>query len=176
MRTRRSARLLILNASHNLLLFRFVHTQDALAGHAYWATPGGGVEEGESFEQAALRELYEETGIRRNDPGPSRRERCFVMALPSGERVQAHERFFIINVSGDEIDTLGWSENEKSVIASYLLWRIWQLGALTFIWQRQFGLQAIMQPMQPYKKIKMRHAGTLCIFHKHAFSMLSESR
>ena len=48
MRTRRSARLLILNASHNLLLFRFVHTQDALAGHAYWATPGGGVEEGES--------------------------------------------------------------------------------------------------------------------------------
>lgn len=93
MRTRRSARLLILNASHNLLLFRFVHTQDALAGHAYWATPGGGVEEGESFEQAALRELYEETGIRRNDPGPSRRERCFVMTLPSGERVQAHERF-----------------------------------------------------------------------------------
>jgi len=131
MRTRRSARLLILNASHNLLLFRFVHTQDALAGHAYWATPGGGVEEGESFEQAALRELYEETGIRRNDPGPSRRERCFVMTLPSGERVQAHERFFIINVSGDEIDILGWSENEKSVIASYHWWSINALNATT---------------------------------------------
>lgn len=59
MRTRRSARLLILNASHEVLLFRFVHSQDALAGSAYWATPGGGVEQGESFEQAAVRELYE---------------------------------------------------------------------------------------------------------------------
>jgi len=38
MRTRRSARLLILNASHAVLLFRFVHKQeqDALAGYAYF--------------------------------------------------------------------------------------------------------------------------------------------
>lgn len=53
------------------------------------------------------------------------------MTLPSGEQVQAHERFFIITVSGDEIDTLGWRENEKSVIASYHWWSMNALNATT---------------------------------------------
>lgn len=32
-------------------------------GDEYWVLPGGGVEEGESFEEAALRELREEMSI-----------------------------------------------------------------------------------------------------------------
>lgn len=69
MRVRCSSRLLIINSSRQVLLFRFVHTNDALAGRSYWATPGGGVEHGESFEQAAIRELKEETGIIRDNIG-----------------------------------------------------------------------------------------------------------
>jgi len=55
---------LVVDLSGRILLFRFVHRIGALAGQDYWATPGGGVEDGETFEQAAIRELEEETGIR----------------------------------------------------------------------------------------------------------------
>ena len=43
----------------SVLLVRHVHD-----GHDYWTLPGGGVEEGEAPEDAAVREVEEETGIR----------------------------------------------------------------------------------------------------------------
>ena len=46
MRERKAARLLVINPAHEVLLFRFVHKDGALAGKNYWATPGGGVEAG----------------------------------------------------------------------------------------------------------------------------------
>lgn len=59
METRRSARLVIVDEDGRLLLFRYHDEHHA----PFWATPGGELLPGESYLDAARRELREETGL-----------------------------------------------------------------------------------------------------------------
>lgn len=127
MRTRPSSRLIVISPENHVLLFNFYHKHDSLNGKAYWATPGGGLEPNESYEQAALRELFEETGLTRRTAGPQVASRTFPMMLPSGENVLAEERFFIINADKSDIDRSGWSNNEKEVICNHHWWSLEEL-------------------------------------------------
>ena len=46
--------------NNQILLLRHANYR---RGTSYWWLPGGGLEEGETFEQAAIRETHEETGL-----------------------------------------------------------------------------------------------------------------
>lgn len=58
MELRRTARVVIVRSGKVLLLHH--RRRD---GTDVWATPGGGLEDGETFEEAAYREAFEETGL-----------------------------------------------------------------------------------------------------------------
>jgi len=60
LRTIKAASGVVIDAEGRLLLI--LRTQEPEAGR--WTVPGGCVERGESLEQAAVREVFEETGIR----------------------------------------------------------------------------------------------------------------
>jgi 8-oxo-dGTP pyrophosphatase MutT (NUDIX family) len=114
--------LLVLDPTGCLLLFRFVHKHGALAGHAFWATPGGGLEPGETFAEAAIRELKEETGIAvdRVDEPVARRE--FVMTMPDGEQVLADEQYFVVLVEEQSVLRDQWTALELEVMADHRWW------------------------------------------------------
>src|SRR5262245_11599415 len=103
MRRRPSARILVIDPSDRVLLFRFVFKSGALAGQDYWATPGGALDSGETFEEAARRELFEETGIEVAAVGDVVAEKEFILQSPNGGQVMAEERFFLVRVTGQEL-------------------------------------------------------------------------
>ncbi|HMK80609.1 MAG TPA: NUDIX domain-containing protein [Xanthobacteraceae bacterium] len=127
MRRRPSARLLILNRAGRVLLFRFVFRKGALAGQDFWATPGGALEQGESFEAAAIRELREETGLIVDRVDPPIAEQAFVLRLPNGEQVMAVERFFVIETDALVPSRAGWTALEAQVMTEHGWWTVDEL-------------------------------------------------
>ena len=116
---RPSSRLLILDQHKRLLLFKFAHRSGPLAGQTFWATPGGGLDPGESYEAAACREMLEETGLRIDNPGPRIAQRSAVFRVPDGQMVSADERFFLIRVGELKISTQLWSDLERATMADH---------------------------------------------------------
>jgi len=106
-----------------------VHKHGALAGLEFWATPGGGLEPGESFAAAAIRELQEETGIAVDSIGNPVARREFVMTMPDGAQVVADEQFFVVRVESRRVLRDQWTPVEVDVMADHRWWTAADLKA-----------------------------------------------
>jgi len=115
LRLRRAARLIVLDAAGRALMFRY----DVPGRPPFWVTAGGECERGESFRNAARRELFEETGIVIADPGREIARMTPEFITVEGERVQAYERFFLVRVAETAIDTSRHTVLEQQLMTQH---------------------------------------------------------
>lgn len=123
---RSGARVLLVDAQQRILLLRGM--DPAHPAVRYWITVGGGVDEGETREQAAVRELREETGlaVAADSLGaPVWRE---VVEFPfDGRCYRQEQEFFLVRVQRWEVRTTGWGELERRTFDKVRWWSIDEL-------------------------------------------------
>jgi 8-oxo-dGTP pyrophosphatase MutT (NUDIX family) len=116
---RRVARVVLLDPEDRILLLHG-HEPDDPADD-WWFTPGGGVEGDETREEAARRELEEETGITEAEFGPVLwRRRC---SFPfAGRRWDQDEWYYLARTARTATEAAGLTELERRSVAGSRWW------------------------------------------------------
>ena len=122
---RHGARAVVLDPADRILLVRFQFPDDSL-----WATPGGGLDEGETHEQAVVRELAEEVGLTDFELGPCIWLRENPFELGGGRYDGQIERYFLVRTDAFEPEPHFTTEElESEYVTGHRWWTLDELRA-----------------------------------------------
>lgn len=137
---RRAGRVVLLDSRERLLL---LHGHDpSRPDSSWWFTPGGGAEESEDERQAALRELFEETGLALDDiAGPIwTRHAAFEF---NGDFYEQSEHYFFARIDSHDVERSGWTRLEQDTVLGTYWWDLEELAATDQV-IFPFGLAALV--------------------------------
>lgn len=117
---RLTSRILLFDRDGNVLLF-LTRAPDT-SGVARWLTPGGGVDAGENHEQAAIRELFEETGLRVESLGAPVWSSDFDVEWDAADHSRGHAEFYRLVVDRFEPSKENWMDYEKVDVERIRWW------------------------------------------------------
>jgi len=140
---RSCARVLLFDEDGRLL---FLFDPDPVQG-GYWYPPGGGIEPGESPEQAARRELIEEVGLDVIELGPVvlRRRARFTW---HGKRLDQDEWHLLGRVISPVVGPGRVGDSETKAVAAHRWWSLSDLRDAGEVFYPE-GLVAIVERLQP---------------------------
>lgn len=118
---RHAARVVLLDENDRMLLARFEY-----GGKAWWAAPGGGLERAETHEEAARREVREETGLDLQNLGPWIWTREHVFRF-EGSLYWQKERYFLATVPAFPPDISRLGPEESGVMRGLRWWTLTEL-------------------------------------------------
>jgi 8-oxo-dGTP pyrophosphatase MutT (NUDIX family) len=123
----RNAARVVLVADDRVLLQQGFDPGRPEAG-SWWLTPGGGLNDGESAEDGAVREVLEETGLRLSPVqlGPVIATRVAFFEFER-RRFRQSESFFAVNVEAFTPQHHGWDEVEQRALLGHRWWTVDEL-------------------------------------------------
>lgn len=125
--TRHTARLIILDPDDRILLLQYKASAEESVVHPglkdFWFTPGGGIEPGESAQQAALREMEEEVGLT-GLPLLGEVARRDALNDFFTRAAFCHERYFLVRATSAAFDTARLAETDQDEVLDVRWWEL----------------------------------------------------
>lgn len=133
-RLRLTSRLVVMDPTGSILMFKTAAPDSS--GYSRWITPGGGVDGGETHAEAAVRELWEETGQHLTPHPIPVWTYDFEVNFDQADHNRGHAEYFFVATERFEPVSTYWTTEEHIDVTA---WRWW--GALE--------LEASQEPFEP---------------------------